>query len=320
MVTLKSTNIARIVVSVLQALSIADLTLKWNKVKAFVPSIQQQCCGSDSLKQRINPILLSSAFYQQSLHVQHTKTDVKTLFSSKNDNDDDSILPMHPSGNPYADPNYPDLEFVNYDDPEYQVNQGGDDESQLTDEDAIEEMREERRRRNDEYQFQTYYTDILKNGKEFFGEWTVYRTSTFLPNNNNIDTTHPPQLIKLGGGSSTSSDSNNSNQPTVRVVSSAYKETVATSSPHPTDAERIRHVETILPTLVLNQENNDKYDDATLLPDTDFGLGVTKQQEVDKGSKNEPFAEQTIKNNVYWPDPLKATDFRGHQGIMVCGR
>lgn len=54
--------------------------------------------------------------------------------------------------NPYADPNYPDLEFVNYDDPEYQVDQGTGDE--FFDPDAteakIEEMREDRRRRNDE--------------------------------------------------------------------------------------------------------------------------------------------------------------------------
>lgn len=54
--------------------------------------------------------------------------------------------------NPYADPNYPDLEFVNYDDPEYQVDQGQGDEFYDPDstEAQIEEMREDRRRRNDE--------------------------------------------------------------------------------------------------------------------------------------------------------------------------
>ena len=54
--------------------------------------------------------------------------------------------------NPYADPNYPDLEFVNYDDPEYQVDQGQGDEffDPESTEAQIEEMREDRRRRNDE--------------------------------------------------------------------------------------------------------------------------------------------------------------------------
>mmetsp|Transcript_25848 Transcript_25848/g.31871 ORF Transcript_25848/g.31871 Transcript_25848/m.31871 type:complete len:110 (-) Transcript_25848:1181-1510(-) len=36
--------------------------------------------------------------------------------------------------NPYADPNYPELEFVNYDDPEYEVDQGVTDEYFDTDE------------------------------------------------------------------------------------------------------------------------------------------------------------------------------------------
>ena len=56
--------------------------------------------------------------------------------------------------NAYADPNYPDLEFVNYDDPEYAVDQGLDEDPGVFDEDTtqaeIEAMREERRRKNDE--------------------------------------------------------------------------------------------------------------------------------------------------------------------------
>jgi len=41
-------------------------------------------------------------------------------------------------------------------------------------------MREERRLGNDEYQFETYHAECLKSGDEFKGEWTVYRTSTFM--------------------------------------------------------------------------------------------------------------------------------------------
>jgi hypothetical protein len=94
--------------------------------------------------------------------------------------DDDEVKAV----NPYADPNYPDLEFVNYDDPEYQVDQGSGDEfydsTYKSTEDEIEEMREERRQKNDEYQFETYYQNVLRNGAEYKGEWTVYKTSTFI--------------------------------------------------------------------------------------------------------------------------------------------
>ena len=84
--------------------------------------------------------------------------------------------------NPYQDPNYPELEFVNYADPEYQVDQGVGDEffDPESTEEKIEAMREERRMRNDEFQFETYYKEILKEGEEYKGEWTVYYSSTFL--------------------------------------------------------------------------------------------------------------------------------------------
>lgn len=65
--------------------------------------------------------------------------------------------------NPYADPNYPELEFVNYDDPEYQVDQGTGDEFFDPDstEAQIEEMREDRRRRNDECRYSTSSSSLL---------------------------------------------------------------------------------------------------------------------------------------------------------------
>ena len=65
--------------------------------------------------------------------------------------------------NPYADPNYPELEFVNYDDPEYLVDQGTGDEFFDPDstEAKIEEMREDRRRRNDECKFAISFSFCL---------------------------------------------------------------------------------------------------------------------------------------------------------------
>ena len=86
------------------------------------------------------------------------------------------------SENPYQDPNYPELEFVNYDDPEYKVDQGVGDEfyDPQSTEEKIEAMREERRLRNDEFQFETYYRDTLKEGAEYKGEWTIYHSSTFM--------------------------------------------------------------------------------------------------------------------------------------------
>ena len=78
--------------------------------------------------------------------------------------------------NPYADPEYPDLEFVNYDDPEYSVDQGeeGYDEEMTLAE--VEAMREERRRKNDEYQFETYHANVLRGGERCLGEWTVFQS------------------------------------------------------------------------------------------------------------------------------------------------
>jgi hypothetical protein len=99
--------------------------------------------------------------------------------SSDDEGEEDGDEPN--TENPYADPNYPELEFVNYDDPEYQVDQGVGDEFLDPDstEEKVEAMREERRMKNDEYQFETYYKEILKEGQEYKGEWTVFTTSTF---------------------------------------------------------------------------------------------------------------------------------------------
>ena len=119
-----------------------------------------------------------------------------------NENGEDEESPVE---NPYADPNYPDLEFVNYDDPNYEVDQGfGDSEVFDNDDDKtlaeIEAMREERRRRNDEYQFETYHATVLRGGERTLGEWTVFQTDTFMGSDvvkgRNPEAAHVPRLLK----------------------------------------------------------------------------------------------------------------------------
>jgi hypothetical protein len=174
--------------------------------------------------------------------------------------------------NPYADPNYPDLEFVNYADPEYTADQGEEFADELSTEEQIEAMREERRRRNDEFQFQTYFAEVLKKGEEYRGEWTVYKTTTFLPD---ADKVIPPKLMDVTNG-----------EP-LRVISRGYKEVVETDSPFPVDAERIRHEERLIA--------------------------------VERGGESDLSGDE-ITINTYWPEQVSAFDFRGHQGIMVCGK
>jgi len=199
--------------------------------------------------------------------------------SDDDDEDDDSDSAQQ---NPFADPNYPDLEFINYSDPEYQVDQGTDEYYNNKDstEEEIEVMREDRRRRNDEYQFQTYFAETLKGGDEYKGEWTVYKTSTFLPNFE-LQDDGIPRLVKAGR--------------TLKVISSAYKTKVETDSPHKTDAERIRHEE-----CAVSGADDQDDDDASLSPEA-------------------VQTEKEILSNTYWPEQLAATDFRGQQGTMCVG-
>ena len=133
------------------------------------------------------PALLSLLQQQRSI-----ATPVQ-LFAEENEENEEPV-------NPYSDPNYPDLEFVNYDDPEYQVDQGVGDEFFGPDdtEEQIEAMREERRVKNDEFQFETYYRDILKEGREYKGEWLVFQTTTFFPGMEDSPVTETPRLAKAG--------------------------------------------------------------------------------------------------------------------------
>lgn len=213
--------------------------------------------------------------------------------------DDDESSAGSDAENPYSDPNYPDLEFVNYADPEYYADQGMGDEfydpSNASTDEEIERMREERRKQNDEYQFQTYFAEILKNGDTFKGEWTVYKSSTFL-NHVTSDANGLPRLVKASNP--------------LKVQSRAYK----IFDPE----ERIIHEE------VLATESSDPYESWQQDLDVDRGFGSHDELDAPVGKKKDEdnaeaatIAEETL--ITYWPHELQKLDFRGPQGIMCVG-
>jgi len=209
------------------------------------------------------------------------RSKITPLCASQDKEDDDEDV-----FNPYADPNYPELEFVNYDDPEYSVDQGISDEFFEDSTDAeIEEMREQRRLKNDEYQFETYHADILHSGEAFKGEWTVYKTNTFLEGmeDDHDKETGLPRFVK--------------GRRTMKVVTSGKKVVIPTESQYRLDAERIIHTEQIANKEDLKEigENSSQYNDPS-----DVELEIIR--------------------NTYWPDQLSSLDFRGPAGIMCVGK
>lgn len=216
------------------------------------------------------------------------------------DNDEDESSSTE---NPYADPNYPDLEFINYDDPEYSVDQGEEMNTMSADstEVEIEAMREDRRRRNDEFQFQTYYRDTLRDGGVFKGEWTVYRTCTFLdddevPETGRVDANGMPRILEAPD--------------VLHVISQAHKLTVEAPESDPftmsVDAERIVHVQRLAekeelgnPLMTPRREASETTSDGTAV-----------QTAID---------DRKVVNALYAPEQLSALDFRGTQGIMCVG-
>eukprot|EP00978_Attheya_sp_CCMP212_P021781 scaffold64031_cov50-Attheya_sp.AAC.2 len=211
--------------------------------------------------------------------VPSSRTTTRLFGTGDAEDEEEEDKPM----NPYADPNYPDLEFVNYDDPEYSVDQG---EEVFSVEEEVEEMREDRRRRNDEYQFETYHAKMLQNGEgSFNGEWTTYYTTTFLPGRaTEVDAVNGlPRLVK--------------DQRIRRVISSGKKIPFETDSTWRVDSERLIHEERMVPF----DDNND--DD-----DTD----------EDVNSEYAHMDEELV-GNPYWPAQMSSKDFRGEQGNMCVG-
>lgn len=231
-------------------------------------------------------------------HQNHQNVMLSAKNSENNENNDDNDDEKEEYVNPYADPNYPDLEFVDYSDPEYMSDRSeyfadddGEDDDWKT-EQEIEKLREERRRKNDEYQYQVYYRDVLRNGAKFYGEWQIYETSTFRKQpttSSSQDNNLPPQLIKR--------------PVTLAVQSSAQKQSTVLNNPSTTadgdenvdiyDHEHIQHFEQIV---------------------MDPGIGEFLSQ-----IKDDEDSSQSLLS-TYWPEELRARDFRGHQGIMVCGK
>ena len=179
------------------------------------------------------------------------------------------------------------MEFVNYDDPEYIVDQGITDEFFDTDA-KVEEMREERRSRNDEYQFETYHADTLKSGDEYKGEWTVYRTSTFLEgidegeNGGDVPSFKKERRVR-------------------KVVSCGKKKMLDVPEggfESRLDGERIVHSE-------------------RLAEAKDFEEDEEWKEYISSNGKVE--ADDIVGAKRYWPEELKARDFRGEAGIMCVG-
>lgn len=209
-----------------------------------------------------------------------------SLFATSNGDEEEEEEKV----NPYADPNYPDLEFVNYDDPEYEVDQG--DEyvavSPDTTEEEIEAMREERRRRNDEYQFETYFAECLKSGDEFKGEWTVYRTSTFMEGVEEEKDAFPRFKKE---------------EDVRRVVSSGRKEFLEAPEggfEFRLDGERIVHEERMA--IEKDFEEDEEWE------------AVIAASEVAKAG-----VEDEVVKMTYTPDQMTSFDFRGEAGIMCVG-
>jgi len=195
--------------------------------------------------------------------------------------------------NPYADPNYPELEFVNYDDPEYKVDQGfGDNEVFDNEEDKtlveIEAMREDRRKRNDEFQFETYHATVLRGGEVALGEWTVFKTDTFMGSDviegRNPEAAHVPRLLKW--------------DKILKVVSRGSKVIIDPDAEWRVDGERILHEE-------------------RLASEDDFPALMMQEEVVDELQWESEDIEHV--ENVFWPKEMSSVDFRGPGGIMCVG-
>lgn len=216
--------------------------------------------------------------------------------SDNTDGDDDSDTPAF---NPYADPNYPDLEFVNYDDPEYSIDRSlSAAEAGIDDEVLLEQMREERRVANDEYQYNTYWHTVWNAGLSTYrGEWTVYYSSTFFPQFDDEEEGEDapeegsvsnglPRLIQLSDAPLT-------------VVSRAMIQNVTTTTTTTSD-----------PTVW----SANSY--ITHIEELEEGMGDVALATA--GGADE--TEQLVVSQTYWPEQLLQSDFRGHQGIMICGK
>lgn len=212
-------------------------------------------------------------------------TTLLKLAKSNDDDDDEDETPV----NPYADPNYPDLEFVNYDDPEYSVDQGTDEffDADSTEEE-IEEMREERRVKNDEFQFETYHAEVLKSGDEYKGEWTVFRTNTFLEGADpEVVWDSPPEFRR-----------ERVNRKVVTVGKKAFLPEPEGGFETRLDGERLVHEERVA-TKDDFEEVESGEDEIAPVQTDEYGNSLVGRR--------------------FWPEQTSSFDFRGEAGIMCVG-
>ncbi|GMI48336.1 hypothetical protein TrCOL_g8830 [Triparma columacea] len=154
----------------------------------------------------------------------------------------------------------------------------------------IEEMREERRRKNDEFQFETFYKDFVGEEEEWRGEWTRYETTTFLPNEA-APQGGMPQLVKPIRSTKAITTALRTNPSGDKSTTHDY---ITQSEYHITDES----ADTSLRTTVTRD------------PSTNFGA-------------NEPEKCTEITRQVnekhYAPRKMRREDFRGPQGNMCVG-
>lgn len=228
-------------------------------------------------------------------------------FAVNNDEDDKK---KKKKKNPYGDIDYSniELEFVDYNDPEYRLDQDMDfevAEQELdADEATLEMWREERRKRNDEFQFETYFQNVWSSGSaEYLGEWTTYGTTTFIPGlgepTDEGDNFSYPSLVKA--------------RRTSKVISSASRHLVNPEAQWRGDRDIIRHFE---------YEVSNEAAEASLASrrDVDIDGGFGRHTDDESDSKSDSNTNSRLMLDVrYWPEEMKSFDFRGHQGNMCVG-
>lgn len=228
------------------------------------------------------------------------------LLLSSNADDQDSDDEVDDQDDMYSElkRDYPELEFVNYNDPEYRSSDDELDDSYLTadknDDETlaeIEKMREERRRKNDEYQFETYHANVLRGGEVCLGEWTVFQTDTFMGEEvikgRNEAAMGVPRLLRW-------------DKP-LKVVSRGRKIVVDNTMDKDdedwmsVDGERIVHEERL----------------ATL---DDFPSLMTRSDDEEVEELRWGEEEVLHVEKTYWPREINSLDFRGAGGNMCVGK
>jgi hypothetical protein len=248
---------------------------------------------------QVSPFLRPALYYEH--HDRRLRIRLRIRLRSSNGSDNNNKLGNNDDDNedetnPYFDPNFPDLEFIDYSDPSYQVDQGSSDEfvrnPSATEEETlaeIEAMRESRRKRNDEYQFETYHASVLREGEIALGEWTVFQTDTFMGSDivagRDERVKNVPRLLKW--------------DKLLKVVSRGYKIIVDPEAEWRVDGERIVHEETLATA-----------DDFPIYIDQDVEENVLGWEEEDR----------LHVQNTFWPKELESLDFRGPGGNMCVGK